>query len=135
MMIIGGLCFIDLIHETDRFAIGVEAHFKLQAPDFALERAARNDGWLSDLQTSEEILECIEKVRALRAGLGREGPFDVMASASDAHDIAGYQRLAEGGVNHILTMPWVFYHGMTDDLEQKIDGIKRFGEDVIQKMR
>jgi len=57
-----------------------------------------------------------------------------MASANDAFDVSGYQRLADGGVNHILTMPWVFYHGMTDDLEEKLDGIKRYGEDVIEKM-
>ena len=31
-------------------------------------------------------------------------------------------------------MPWVFYHGMTEELDKKIDGIKRFGEDVIEKM-
>jgi hypothetical protein len=31
-------------------------------------------------------------------------------------------------------MPWVFYHGMTDDLDQKVDGIRRFGEDIIAKM-
>lgn len=103
--------------------------------DFALERAARNDGWLSDLQTTDEILECIGKVRRFRAELGREGPFDVMASASDAAGIDGYKRLGDGGVNHILTMPWVFYHGMTDDLDKKIDGLQRFSEDVIEKMR
>ncbi len=102
--------------------------------DLALKRAARNDGWLSDLQTSAEILECIEKVRCYRAELGREGPFDVMASASDAGNIERYERLREGGVNHILTMPWVFYHGMTDELEKKIDGLQRFAEDVIAKM-
>ena len=67
--------------------------------------------------------------------LGRDGAFDVMASASDAFDIDGYRRLGDGGVNHILTMPWVFYHGMTEEFEQKIDGIKRFGEDVVEKMR
>lgn len=102
--------------------------------DLALKRAARNDGWLSDLQTSDEILECIEKVRRFRAALGRRGPFDVMASASDAHDIAAYERLGAGGVTHVLTMPWAYYHGLTDDLEKKIDGIERFGKDVIEKM-
>jgi len=102
--------------------------------DFALRRAARNDGWLSDLQTSAEILECIEKIRGYRADAGRTGPFDVMASASDAHDIDGYRRLGDGGVTHILTMPWAFYHGLTDDLERKVDGIRRFADDVITKM-
>jgi probable F420-dependent oxidoreductase len=101
----------------------------------ALRRAARNDGWLSDLQTSDEILECIEKVRGYRRELGRDERFDVMASASDAHDIAGYRRLGEGGVTHVLTMPWAFYHGITDDLEKKVDGIRRYGDDVIAKMR
>lgn len=102
--------------------------------DFALKRAARNDGWLSDLQTSEEILECIRKVRLYRKDLGKDEHCEVMASASDAHDVDGYSRLGDGGVTHILTMPWAFYHGLTEDLDKKIDGIKRYGEDVIQKM-
>lgn len=102
--------------------------------DFALRRAARNDGWLSDLQTSAEIIECIDKVRAYRKDLGRSDTFDVMASASDAHGVEGYQKLGDAGVNHILTMPWAFYHGLTEDLDKKIDGIKRFADDVITKM-
>ena len=102
--------------------------------DFALRRAARNDGWLSDLQTTEEILECIKKVRDYRKGLGKNEDCDVMASASDAHGVDGYKRLGDGGVNHILTMPWAFYHGLTEDVDQKIDGIKRFSDDVIVKM-
>lgn len=102
--------------------------------DFALRRAARNDGWLSDLQTSEEILECIRKVRGYRKDLGKNEDCEVMASASDAHDVDGYSRLGDGGVTHVLTMPWAFYHGLTADLDQKIDGIKRYAEDVIQKM-
>ena len=102
--------------------------------DFALRRAARNDGWLSDLQTSAEIIECIDKVRAYRKDLGRSDTFDVMASASDAHGVDGYQKLGDAGVNHILTMPWAFYHGLTEALDKKIDGIKRFADDVITKM-
>ena len=102
--------------------------------DFALRRAARNDGWLSDLQTTDEIIECIDKVRSYRKALGKSETFDVMASASDANDIDGYRRLGDGGVNHILTMPWAFYHGLTEDLEKKIDGTKRFADDVIAKM-
>jgi probable F420-dependent oxidoreductase len=103
--------------------------------DLALRRAARHDGWLSDLQTSSEILECVDRVRRYRRDLGRGEDFDVMASAKDAVDVDGYRRLEEGGVTHVLTMPWVFYHGLTEDVAKKIDGIKRFSEDVIEKMR
>ena len=60
-------------------------------------------------------------------------PFDVMASASDAWELGGYKRLHEGGVTHLLTMPWVFYHGENPTLEQKIDGINRFSDEVIAK--
>ena len=42
--------------------------------------------------------------------------------------------LEEGGVTHVLTMPWAFYHGLTDDIEKKVDGIKRYAEDIVQKM-
>jgi len=38
-------------------------------------------------------------------------------------------------VTQILTMPWVFYHGLTEDVEKKVDGIKRFGDEVVEKMR
>jgi alkanesulfonate monooxygenase SsuD/methylene tetrahydromethanopterin reductase-like flavin-dependent oxidoreductase (luciferase family) len=101
----------------------------------ALARAARYDGWLSDLQTSAEIADCIRRVRALRAEAGRGGaPFDVMASASDAFDIDGYKRLRDAGVTHVLTLPWVFTHGDTKDLEKKKDGMRRFADDVIARM-
>ena len=102
--------------------------------DLALRRAARNEGWLSDLQTSAEILECIGRVRIYRRELGRSESFAVMASAKDATDVDGYRRLGEGGVTHVLTMPWVFYYGLTEDITKKIDGIKKFADDVIEKM-
>ncbi len=101
----------------------------------ALRRAARNDGWLSDLQTSAEIAECIATVRREREALGRAGePFDVMASASDAFTLDGYRRLADAGVTHVLTLPWVFTHGDTQELPKKLDGMKRFAEDVIARL-
>lgn len=102
--------------------------------DFALKRAARlGDGWLSDLQSSEEIIGCIDKLRAFRADYGREQqPFDVMATPNDAFDRQGYARLEDAGVTHILTQPWQFYHGDTADLDKKIDGVHRFAADYFQ---
>ncbi len=102
--------------------------------DPALHRAARNDGWISDLQPTADIVESIEKIRKQRAEASLEGPFDVMASASDAADVPAYRRLEDAGVTHILTMPWAFYYGLTNDLEKQCDGIRRFAEDVIRKM-
>lgn len=103
--------------------------------DAALRRAARNDGWLSDLQTSAEIAECIATVRRHREEAGRgDEPFDVMASASDAFTLDGYRRLADAGVTHVLTLPWIFTHGDTKVLDEKRDGMRRFADEVIRKL-
>lgn len=102
----------------------------------AHRRAARlGDGWLSDLQPSQEIIDTIRTIETYRHEYGRaERPFDVMASPSDAYDADGFRRLEEHGVTHLLTMPWAFYHGDNATLEQKKDGIKRFADEVIGKM-
>ena len=103
--------------------------------DPAMKRAARlADGWVTDLQTSEEIIGCIARIRDWRREFGRgDEPFEVMATPSDAWDVDGYRRLEDAGVTHILTMPWPFYHGESQELEHKIDGIRRFADDVISR--
>lgn len=100
----------------------------------AFKRAARlADGWISDLQTSDEIAGCIEKIRRYRKEYGRDHlPFGVMATPSDAFTVDQYRKLEARGVTHILTQPWPFYHGDTQDLDKKIDGIKRYADDVIR---
>jgi probable F420-dependent oxidoreductase len=101
----------------------------------ALRRAARVcDGWISDMHTTAELQRIVTELRALRADSPRaREPFAVLGTAVDAFDRAGYRRLAEIGVTHVQTMPWYFYGGPTDVLERRIDGIRRFGEDVIQR--
>ena len=103
--------------------------------DPAMKRAARlGDGWVTDLQTSAEIIESIERINNWRREYGRDNePFEVMATPSDAWDVDGYKRLQDAGVSHILTMPWPFYHGESEQLEHKIDGIKRYADDIIAR--
>jgi probable F420-dependent oxidoreductase len=102
--------------------------------DAALRRAARHDGWISDLQTTDELAAVVATLRRYRDELGRgDEEFAVVGSASDAFDVDGYRRLEDAGVTHLLTMPWVFYSGFTSDLGEKVDGIRRFADDVISK--
>jgi len=103
----------------------------------ALKRAAwLGDGWLSDMHTTEEFAMIIAELRDYRADSERAGlPFSVYAAATDAFDADGYRRLEGVGVTHAMTMPWIFYGGPTDALDVKVDGIKRFGDDVIAKMQ
>jgi probable F420-dependent oxidoreductase len=104
--------------------------------DAALARAARRaDGWISDLHPTAEIAAAIARLRALRADSSRAGePFTVIASVTDAGNVPGYRRVEAVGVTHLLTMPWLFYTGASARLEDKIEGIRRFGGDVIAAM-
>lgn len=104
--------------------------------DPAMRRAARlADGWVTDLQPSSEIIDSIARIQQWRRDCGREGePFEVMATPNDAWDADGYKRLEDAGVTHILTMPWAFYHGETEDVNLKIDGVKRYADEVIASL-
>ena len=100
----------------------------------ALRRAARNDGWVSDLHNVEELAEICRRLDAYREEYGRsELPFAVYGSARDAWDLDGYRRMADAGVTHLVTMPWYFYAGPEADLAGKLEGIERFAEDVIAR--
>jgi probable F420-dependent oxidoreductase len=105
--------------------------------DAAFARAARlGDGWISDVHTVAEFREISARLRALRAAHGRaEQPFEIFGSCSDAFDADGYRRLEQAGVTHLLTQPWLFYTGASLALQDKLDGLRRFADDVIAKPR
>jgi probable F420-dependent oxidoreductase len=104
--------------------------------DAAMRRAARNDGWISDLHTAAELREIAARLAREREKLGRAGePFEIIAACSDAYDADGYRRLADAGVTCLQTMPWLFYGAKLDDLRGKTDAIRRFAEDVFPKVR
>ena len=102
--------------------------------DAALRRAARNDGWISDLHTTAELTDICSRLAAMRAEIGRDGePFAVLASCRDAWDLDGYRRLEDAGVTHLVTQPWYFYAGETDDIAARVEGIHRFADDIIDR--
>ncbi len=101
----------------------------------AMRRAARHNGWVSDLQSSEEIIASVAQIHQYRRQLGLDGQdFSVMATPSDAFTPDAYRRLEDHGVTHILTQPWPFYYGNTTDPQKKRDGVLRYAEDIIAQM-
>ncbi|MGB1458489.1 TIGR03619 family F420-dependent LLM class oxidoreductase, partial [Spongiibacter marinus] len=101
----------------------------------AMRRAARHDGWVSDLQTSDEIIDSVKLIRRYREEQGFDPEqFSVMATPSDAFTPDAYRKLEDNGITHILTQPWPFYHGNTDDPAKKRDGVLRYAQDIIAKM-
>jgi probable F420-dependent oxidoreductase len=104
--------------------------------DAAFRRVGRlGDGWISDIHTLAELAEIVAKIKAERRAAGREGePLEIVAACSDAHGVDGCRRMAEIGVTTVQTMPWLFYGGPTDDLDRKLDGLRRFADEVIAKL-
>jgi len=99
--------------------------------DFALQRAARNDGWIGDLITLDQALASVDRVRELRAekGLTMDG-FRVLTPLMDAFTIEHFARATAGGIDSVVTMPWMFYSGPKATLAEKIDGMRRFRTDL-----
>jgi probable F420-dependent oxidoreductase len=103
----------------------------------AMRRAVRHDGWIADLHSLKELEGLIGKVRGYRADAGRaDDPFEILAfGCTDAWNADGYRAMRDMGVSVVSTMPWVYYGvGLESPLERKIDGLKRFADDVIGKL-
>jgi alkanesulfonate monooxygenase SsuD/methylene tetrahydromethanopterin reductase-like flavin-dependent oxidoreductase (luciferase family) len=97
----------------------------------ALRRAARNDGWIGDLITTEQAIASVDRIRALRAESGSSmDDFTVITPLTDAFTPEHYARAEAAGIDGIITMPWMFYSGPNASLSEKIDGMQRFRKDL-----
>lgn len=103
----------------------------------ALKRAARvGDGWASAMMKLSELRETIDKLGELRASYDRaDAPFEVQAVCIDRFGVDGYREQAEVGVTDAIVVPWIFDgHGFDAPLEAKLDSIRKFAADVIEKV-
>ena len=104
--------------------------------DIAIRRAARHDGWISDLHSAAELAEFRHRLDDARAAAGRaDEPFAMVASCNDVGDYDGYRRLEASGVTNLLTLPWIFTHGFTDDLDARLAGMAAFAESTLSRFR
>lgn len=95
--------------------------------EVALRRAARYDGWIGDVSSTDEAIAVARRLTELRDGR----PAGVVAALNDALLPEDFARAAEGGVTDVMTQPWMYYHGRRASLEQKIESLVRFRDDVM----
>ncbi|KQW47073.1 LLM class F420-dependent oxidoreductase [Nocardioides sp. Root1257] len=99
--------------------------------DVALRRAARHDGWVGDICTTDEAIATARRLAELREEAGLDGPFEVIPPLSDALLPEDFARARDGGVTEVMTAPWMYYFGRRATLEQKLEGLHRFRDDVL----
>jgi probable F420-dependent oxidoreductase len=99
--------------------------------EVAFRRAARHDGWIGDLYTVEDAGRHASRLADIRDEAGLDGEFRVITALTDAFVPDQFAEAGEKGVTDVWTMPWAYYHGLDATLEQKLDGIRRFADDVI----
>lgn len=103
--------------------------------DHALRRAARNDGWISDLMTIDEAAEARVQLDQHREAQGASGDFSMVVSLSDAWTVDHFRRATDVGVTDLLTMPWSYYGGFKLSLPDKLEGMKRFAGEIMEPLR
>lgn len=99
--------------------------------DVAFRRAARHQGWIGDLYTVEQASAHARTLREIREQTGETGDFSVITALTDAFLPEHFAKAEEGGVTDVWTMPWAYYYGTECSLEQKLEGLTRFHDDVI----
>lgn len=99
--------------------------------EIAFARAARHDGWVGDMYKVDEAVGRAQRLADVRREQGAEGDFAVVVALTDAFLPEHFARAEEGGVTDCMTMPWMYYFGTEATLEQKLEGMTRFAEEII----
>jgi len=101
----------------------------------ALRRAARHDGWISDLISTEAARAYRLTLDEERERLGRaDEDFSLFASLNDAVTVEQFRAAEDVGVTDLITMPWAYYGGFRQPIGAKVEGMHRFAEEVIAPM-
>jgi probable F420-dependent oxidoreductase len=103
--------------------------------EVAFARAARHDGWIGDMYPVDEAIGWAGRLADARAAVGAqdtaERDFSVFVALTDAFLPEHFDRAERGGVTDCMTMPWMYYSGRDATLDQKLEALERFAEDVI----
>jgi probable F420-dependent oxidoreductase len=103
----------------------------------ALRRAAvSGDGWLHGGGDPADLPGLLERLAELRRQHGTEDkPFEVHVISLDAYTPDGVRRLEELGVTDVIVgFRWPYAaEPDTEELQTKIDNLRRFRDDVIDK--
>jgi alkanesulfonate monooxygenase SsuD/methylene tetrahydromethanopterin reductase-like flavin-dependent oxidoreductase (luciferase family) len=102
----------------------------------AMRRAARiADGWISANVPHEALKPLVAQMLKFRRDEGTESrPFEIHGFDTDIVDAGTARRAEDIGVTDAQVLPWMSL-GWTPTLQQKLDSIKRFGDEVIAKFR
>ena len=103
--------------------------------EVAFRRAARHDGWVGDIYSTDEAVAHASRLADVRRELGAEGDFSVVVALGDAFAPEHFARAEAGGVTDCWTMPWAYYYGLECSVEQKVDALERFAADVLEPLR
>ncbi|HEY2505266.1 MAG TPA: TIGR03619 family F420-dependent LLM class oxidoreductase [Streptosporangiaceae bacterium] len=105
----------------------------------ALRRAAvSGDGWLHGGGNPADLPALLARLAALRADAGTAArPFEIHVISMDAYSADGIARLEEQGVTDLIVgFRWPYHVGPdTQPLQAKLDNLRRYGDDVIGKVR
>jgi probable F420-dependent oxidoreductase len=105
----------------------------------ALRRAARaGDGWLHGGGDPAELPGLLTRLAGMRAEEGTaERPFEVHVISVDGYSVDGVQRLEEQGVTDVIVgFRWPYETGPdTEPLGDKLGKLRRFGDEVIAKVK
>ncbi|MFT4571030.1 MAG: putative F420-dependent oxidoreductase [Hyphomicrobiaceae bacterium] len=103
----------------------------------ALKRAARiGDGWMHGGGDADELDRLLGRLNVLRREAGTDGkPFETHVISFDAYTIDGARKLRDQGVTDaIVGFRDPYVAADTTPVQEKIDILRRFADDVIDKV-
>ena len=103
----------------------------------ALRRAARlGDGWVGAGNTPDQAEEILRELTRLRVEAGREKePFEAVVPLLVPPDRDALRRISDLGATGTVHYPFAYSVGPEATLEQKLDVMKRYGEEVIGPLK
>lgn len=104
--------------------------------DAAIDRAARlGDGWMHAGGDEGDLKAMIESIHALREKYGRtQHPFEVHVISLLGYSADGVKQLEDMGVTDAIVGFRDAYRGPDQPLQEKIDAIRWFADNVIAKV-
>ena len=105
----------------------------------ALRRAAvSGDGWLHGGGKPADLPRLLDRLAELRREHGTDGrSFETIVISADAYSPEGIAVLADRGVTEVIVgFRWPYNVGPdTEELQPKLDSLRRYADDVIAKTR